>query len=241
MDRRAFLRWLAAGGAGVVGLGAHGLASPYHHVVTRREVGVRGLRAPLRVAVMADMHLGVYSPENLRAWVESVNREAPDLVVLPGDLTQVARREASLAGRLRELLAPLGGLRAPLGAFAVLGNHDYQAVWQGGREGFTAALGSVGVRLLVNQGVGLRDDLFLAGADDLWHGEPDARAAVAGAQARQAVVLLAHNPDLLPTLPARVDLTLCGHTHGGQVVLPLLGPPVVPSRYGARFAGGLYQ
>jgi predicted MPP superfamily phosphohydrolase len=80
--------------------------------------------------------------------------------------------------------------------------------------------------------------LWIAGLDDAWAGAPDAAAALRPVPAGEAVLLLTHNPDIFPTLPARATLTLAGHTHGGQVRVPWLGPPIVPSKYGQRYAEG---
>jgi uncharacterized protein len=81
--------------------------------------------------------------------------------------------------------------------------------------------------------------VWIAGVSDLMTGMPDAAAAVAAARDDDApVILMTHNPDIFPSVPDRVALTLAGHTHGGQVKLPLLGTPVVPSRFGSRFAAG---
>jgi predicted MPP superfamily phosphohydrolase len=239
VNRRTFLRTLAAGAVGGLGLTAYGLASPYHHVVTRRAVALRGLREPLRVAVLADLHLGIYTPEQAKGWVASANAERPDLIVLPGDITQIPIVEEGDRSFLARLLGPLADLRAPLGAFAVLGNHDYQSVGRISQAAYAAALAAMNVRLLVNSGIQVRPDFFLTGLDDLWLGIPDLKAALSGAGGG-ALVLLAHNPDFLPSLPERVDLALFGHTHGGQVVLPFIGAPHVPSRYGNRFASGLF-
>jgi predicted MPP superfamily phosphohydrolase len=102
-----------------------------------------------------------------------------------------------------------------------------------------------GIEELTNRGVWLKRNggrLRLAGVDDLWEGTPDLSAALGDATARDACILLSHNPDFAETLTdQRVGLVLSGHTHGGQVAIPGYGAPVVPSRYGMKYARGLVE
>jgi hypothetical protein len=99
--------------------------------------------------------------------------------------------------------------------------------------------------VLRNQGVELKvgdGKLYLAGVDDLWAGRKDVSRALAGMGRQQLKVLLTHNPDIVEEVNrVGLDLVLAGHTHGGQVRLPLIGPLVVPSIYGARYACGLFH
>jgi predicted MPP superfamily phosphohydrolase len=83
-----------------------------------------------------------------------------------------------------------------------------------------------------------RAPLWLGGVSDLWEGVHDVARTLRAVPDTVPVLLLTHNPDIFPTVPARVNLTLAGHTHGGQVRIPLYGPPIVPSRYGRRYAAG---
>ncbi|NOT43465.1 MAG: metallophosphoesterase [Acidobacteria bacterium] len=192
----------------------------------------------LRVAVLADVHVGspFNGPGNLQRVVELTRRAQPDLVLLAGDYVV----DGVLGGTFHapEAWAPvLEGLRAPAGVFGVLGNHDW---WlDPGRV--RRALESASVRVLEDQAVhvALGDCRFwLAGVSDYREGRHDVAAALALVPADAPVVVFTHNPDLFPEVPARVILTVAGHTHGGQVRLPLIGRPVVPSRYGQRFAAG---
>lgn len=248
LTRRRVLRALLGSGLAVGTLGGTGVAQAYQFGVTREQATLPGLRAPLRAALLTDLHYGLYIfAGSVRAWVDAANAERPDLILLGGDLLDM-RTDADPA----PLLSELARLRAPLGVYGVWGNHDYgsfgqygrrvlggaQADWAARREELRAAFAQAGVTILRNEGRALREDLHLGGVDDFWHGQPDPHAALAGAGAARATLLLSHNPDVLPALPTRVGLVLCGHTHGGQIRLPLIGAPVVPSRYGQRYALG---
>jgi len=135
-----------------------------------------------------------------------------------------------------DLVAELARLHAPLGVLAVWGNHDRSRFRR--MDAFAAALEGAGIRVLVNEGVAVRADLHVAGLDDFRVGRPDLEATLAGRPATGTTLLLSHNPDVLPTVPLDVGLTLSGHTHGGQVVLPGVGALYTSSQYGDRFLAG---
>ncbi len=231
MSRRTFLKVL---GAGLVGaLAAPAVAATYDFVIEAVEIGIEGLEAPLRAAWLSDMHYGPYiRGGSIATWVDATLAASPDLILLGGD--QVDR---FAPGDVAPLLDQLGRLRAPLGVYAVRGNHDH-ARFPRALEDFEAELTAVGVVTLVNQGRSVRDDLFLAGLDDYLRGEPRLDQALAQRPGGSPCLLMSHNPDVLPGVPPDVDLTICGHTHGGQVVLPFIGPLVTSSDYGSRFAAG---
>ncbi|WP_245872862.1 metallophosphoesterase [Deinococcus planocerae] len=240
----------AAAWLGALGLSAFAgvaLAQAYTFEVNRHERGLPGLRAPLRVVLLSDLHYGAYIGRgSVRVWVDAALALRPDVVLVTGDFV-----DAESVVSPAPLFPELARLRAPLGVWGVWGNHDHEYVGkvarrsrqtvQGVREAFELDLRRAGVRLLRNGGVRLREDLFLAGVDDLRRGRVDLGAALAHAPAHGAVLLLSHTPDLLPEVPGRVGLTLCGHTHGGQVCLPGPWPVVTSSRYGRRFASGLVR
>jgi predicted MPP superfamily phosphohydrolase len=194
--------------------------------------------AGLRIAVLGDIHTGSphISPGKLRAIVAEVNAAQPDVVVLLGDYVI----HGIVGGTFvePEITAEiLGGLRAPDGVVAVLGNHDW---WYDGTR-VRAALESNHIVVLENDSHPVNRNgtrLWIAGLADLWTREVDIKAALSGIPSAEAVLLLTHNPDVFPAVPARVALTLAAHTHGGQVRLPPFPAPVVPSRYGSRYAAG---
>jgi hypothetical protein len=131
----------------------------------------------------------------------------------------------------------LGQLESQFGSFAVLGNHDW---WlDGPRVG--AALELARITLLEDSATAIAvagQPLWLAGVSDFWEGEHDVRSALLQVPEAAPVILFTHNPDIFPEVPARVSLTVAGHTHGGQVNLPLIGRPIVPSQFGQRYAAG---
>jgi predicted MPP superfamily phosphohydrolase len=196
-------------------------------------------RAPLRVAVLTDLHVG--SPFNglakLHDVVDRTNAARPDLVCILGDLVI----QGIIGGRFvaPEVIAgELMRLRPAVGTFAVLGNHDG---WFD-HDRILRALEMAGVRMVEDTAVRVATPsgpVWIAGISDLWTGRHDLQEALAAVtDDRTPVLLLTHNPDVFPTVPRRVTLTLAGHTHGGQVRLPWVGSPVVPSQFGKRFAAG---
>ena len=194
--------------------------------------------AGLRVAVLADLHVG--SPFNgiskLHKIVELTNSLKPDLIIIPGDFVI----QGVLGGSFvtpEEAAAVLARLNAPMGVWASMGNHDY---WLDASR-VTAALEKQKIGVLEDSAVRIQRGsahFWLVGISDFWEGPHDVRKAVSQVKSDAPVLMFTHNPDIFPTLSNRFSLLIAGHTHGGQVLLPLLGRPIVPSRYKQRFAYG---
>lgn len=247
--RRAALERLVAGSAGAAlsGLGLYATAvEPARLAVRRYERAIRGLppwAEGLRLLHVSDTHYGPFvSIGFLEAMVDGANALRPDLALLTGDYVH------RTAAAIEPGIEVLGRLRARLGSVAVLGNHDH---WEGA-DRVRAALGRAGVRLVENRRLFLgpegleaepagEERICVAGVEDLWEGAPLPEVALRGVPAGMPRLLLSHNPDLAEALgpELRVDLMLSGHTHGGQVALPGLGAPAVPSAYGSKYVGGL--
>jgi predicted MPP superfamily phosphohydrolase len=219
---------------------AVGAAAFVHRVrIKRSDVPIVGLPAAFdgyRIVQLSDLHCGPFvSGRRVARWVARANGLAPDLVAVTGDL--IASGPAFVATVAREL----GALVAPDGVFASMGNHDYFAPG----ETMVDALGAAGLAVLRNRGVELaRGDarLYLAGVDDTWTGRHDVGKALAERPAGVTTVLLAHDPALFPQAVERgVELTLSGHTHGGQLGVPFAAGRWNLARVMTRFTTGVYR
>ena len=192
----------------------------------------------LRIAVIGDIHAGAPFIDDLklRLLVERTNQQQPDLVVLLGDfMSQDTWHGHRVAPEI--IANHLKYLQAPLGVYAVLGNHDW---WDNGDE-VRRALEQAGIRVLENDvsEVKRREASFwLAGLSDLWTRPQQVPETLAKIPSGSPIIALTHNPDVFQHLPKTVPLLLAAHTHGGQVKFPLIGTPVVPSRFGQRYSAG---
>jgi hypothetical protein len=193
----------------------------------------------LSIALLSDLHIGspFYDLDKLRDVVERVHDEQPDVVLLAGDYV-IDDVWGGTFTPPEAIATVLARLEAPLGVYAVLGNHDW---WYDGAR-VRRAFESVGIAVLDNRSRRLERGRFsfrLLGLGDFWEDPPDTVALVSELP-EDGLPLLAftHNPDVFPQVPPAVSLTLAGHTHGGQARLPFFGRPIVPSRYGERYAAG---
>ena len=191
----------------------------HRHEITAPRWGSGAPR--LRVAVLADFHVRP-TPEDLlrlERIVEAANAEAPDLILLPGDF--VAGHLPAHSAPPEEIAARLGRLNAKLGVYAVLGNHDH---WQQPQR-IEAALAANGIGLLENRSVRLEADgkpFHLVGVTDwLKQRQPDWGALLPPDSL--PFLVMTHTPDVFDSMPEKPALAVAGHTHGGQIDLPLLG------------------
>ncbi len=235
---------------------AAGLALLYAVVIAPRRLALTSVEVPIRglapafdgytIVVLSDIHHGaVMRPRRHLARMVALTRAiAPDLIALLGDYGISHRRFPRLSARayrwaMGELEPTFRALHARDGVVAVLGNHDYDY------DGCAVAewLAGLGIRVLVNRAVVVaRGDARLAvgGVDDATSGRVDPLAGCAEIPSTVPRLVLAHSPDailsLAPASEARVDLVLSGHTHGGQVVLPLVGALARRSRICGRWS-----
>lgn len=175
----------------------------------------------LRIALLSDIHIGgaAMDTERLERIVEAVNARSPDLVLIAGDFVYGHTPEN---GRIASagLTAPLKRLKAPLGVVAVLGNHDH---WTD-PDAVQEALEAAGVTVLRNAAA-TRGPVVLLGIDDAFSGNAQIDRTLKSAQTLAGVrIALTHAPDLAFSLPTDVRLVMGGHSHCGQLVLPLIGP-----------------
>jgi uncharacterized protein len=197
--------------------------------------------AGLKIALVSDLHAGAPTVDERRVErvVAATNRARPDLVALLGDYIdpEVALGESVEPEPVAERL---GALEAPLGVFAVLGNHD----WLNEGERVRRALREQRIDVLENDAASVDlagQVLRIVGLADASERIPDVSTPFSLVPPGAPLLVLSHNPDLFPLLPERPSLTVAGHTHGGQVNLPLVRDRVTPSAHGARFAGGLFR
>ncbi|MEJ7934089.1 metallophosphoesterase [Sphingobium sp. AN558] len=201
-------------------------------------------RRPVTVALLTDSHLSGpdNSPDRMARIVALMNSLRPDLILLGGDYIGDAKGGATYDAA--QSIAPFAALRAPLGVIAVLGNHDSRSRKNRvalSRPGWRAAFARLGITLLEDEAV-RRGPLAVGGLRDIYTARPNIPATLATMQRAGGVpVILTHGPDPFPLLPDQPSLTLAGHTHCGQIALPFLGIVYVPSRYGVRYACGVYR
>jgi predicted MPP superfamily phosphohydrolase len=191
----------------------------------------------LRAVLVSDTHVGPYKTA---VWIDEIvkktNAERPDIIFLLGDYILGAEGDVfNLDG--------FGNLSAPLGVYAILGNHDYDNEREAEVQ---RELESLGIRVLRNENDKIDlpngQSFYLAGASDMWH-DADLEKTFSGLMEDDKVIFLAHNPDAIlepETQPA--DLMLSGHTHGGQIRLPFFGAvSKIPTRLGQKFGEGWFE
>lgn len=194
-------------------------------------------QAPLTVALVSDLHVGSpwWSLERTAELVEEVNALEPDLILLAGDYT-INGVKGGTRVDIEPIAKVLAGLHAKHGVIAVLGNHDVY----NDRARTRHALEGSGILVLENETKTFLHEgkpVNVCGFADLYetYAWPERAFAKAG---EGPIVALVHEPDVFVRRLPEPAVTLAGHTHGGQVRLPLLGRLVVPSDYGQRFAAG---
>lgn len=193
---------------------------------------------PMRLVLMSDLHVAgpETPPSRLARVVAQVNALHPDLVLIAGDFVTEKRTAATLYGA-DAAIAPLAALRPQIGTLAVMGNHDH---WLDSRA-VHAALAKARITILDNRAVRV-GPLAIGGVDDDSTHRADVAGTVAALGQRGGyAILLSHSPDIFPAVPGSVPLVLAGHTHCGQIVLPLYGPLATASRHGTRFFCGVVR
>lgn len=192
--------------------------------------------ASVRLVLLTDMHVSGpdMPPARLERIVETINQLNPDMVLLGGDFVS-SKKLATKRYSVAEAIDPLARLHAPLGVFAVIGNHDH---W-GDAGAIRHELVRIGAVVLDNAAV--RHGLItIGGVDDDFTGHANVHRVAEAMHALGGIqILLSHSPDIFPAMPGSIGLVLAGHTHCGQISLALIGPIFTASRFGRQYYCGI--
>lgn len=245
--RRKFLALGAS--AGVAALAADSLLfEPNRPLIVRREIALRRWPQALdgfTIAQLSDFHYDPYFSEHpIHSSIAMVNALHPDLVVFTGDFVSVSplvKNDEKAAAHAEPCSRLLRQIQSRHGLWAILGNHDYYS----DPERVTRALRAHGINVLINQSSVIEANgarFWLSGVNDVMSDEADLAVTLHNVPEREATILLAHEPDFADQVAShgRVDLQLSGHTHGGQVRIPLLPPLYLPD-LGKKYLAGLYR
>lgn len=180
-----------------------------------------------KIAFISDIHYGSYmNQERLKEMFYKINQAKPDVILLGGDLFDDPSTYPVTDEKREELIQLLKSLEAPYGKFAVLGEEDHHSSLN---DSILNILYYGDFEMLVNQSVLLRKGsslpINLVGIDSLIKGQPDITSAMANIDTANFTIILTHAPDIVSQLPKYgSDLILAGHSHGGQISLPFIGP-----------------
>jgi len=250
LSRRDFLKLLKTGAIDLALLAAGGgiysfLVEPGLVRVESVSLKLRRLTSGfsgIRMAQISDIHMGGWmNAEHLQNVVNLVVAQKPDVLLFTGDFLIGHVFDADSEQAVRDLITILTPLAASFPSFAILGNHDYWTDPEAVRE----VLRSCNIADLTNTVFTMTrgaEKLHLCGVDDIWEGDVRMDNVLGQIANDGAAILLAHEPDFADTSAAtgRFDLQVSGHSHGGQVVIPFIGPPILPY-LGRKYPSGLYQ
>lgn len=246
LSRRQFLKasLYSAVAAGTVGISSHtqtGAAMPEQIEIVPVELTLPRLAPAFdgyRMVQISDIHMGTgMNQDSLTDVVHLINAQQPDLVAITGDFVT----HGDVRHYAPALIEPLSQLQARDGVVCVMGNHDFWTDAGMMREVVRASH----ITDVSNSHITLERDhslLHIAGVDTIWYQQDRLDLVLESLPDSGAAVLLAHEPDFADTSAAsgRFDLQISGHSHGGQVVIPFVGPPVTP-RHGQKYVAGQYQ
>lgn len=191
----------------------------------------------IKVLVLSDLHIGTnkVSLSRLKEIVNSINKQGADIVFILGDFDAESIYYSKIPPD--DISTVLSQINSHFGVYAVLGNHDYRP-----ENIVRPILKKAGVTLLEEDSVSIKINgkmLQIFGIQDWWHYNTDVNKFLSDVSG--SVILLSHNPDAFPEVPNNIALTLSGHTHGGEIALPIIGGLHIPSVYGRKYAKGLVK
>ena len=250
LTRRDFLKLLKAGFIELALILLGGGAYGYFFGAGRIKVESVNLRLPrlttsfrrIRIAQLSDIHMGGWmNAERFQNIAEIVSALRPNLLFLTGDFLVGHTFNKHSEEDLQDLIHILSPLTKTTPTFAVLGNHDYWTNVNAVREMLKAS-GIIELTNSVFTWTRGNEHLHLCGVDDVWEGKVRLDKVLHELTGDSPAVLLAHEPDFADesSLSGRFDLQISGHSHGGQVVIPLIGPPILPY-LGRKYSSGLYK
>ncbi|MGB9773132.1 MAG: metallophosphoesterase [Bacteroidota bacterium] len=239
-SRRLFLKTAFAGAATYSFIGAlDGIMLQTKCEITHRTIKLKNLPSSFEgttVALISDIHSGMFMPKSeMVMYAKLLQSLNADLILMPGDFVTFRKDE------VHPFAEAFQDVRAPLGIYGVLGNHDFYA----GADEITRRVEEIGIKVLRNEHVMLhRNDeaIALLGIDDLGHGD-NLEAAVNGVPVGVVRILMSHKPYNFPEVAQkRVDFTVAGHTHGGQIVFARLGKiPIAFASLFSYYVAGFYR
>jgi predicted MPP superfamily phosphohydrolase len=199
--------------------------------------GWRSQQPRIRVVLISDLHVSTPgdTPSRLIETVSRINALHPDVVLIAGDIIATKIIGAHMYTP-SEAIKPLTKLQSRSGIFAILGNHDYDF-----KDAIARDLAIARIRLLNNEAVRIGPIALIGVSDDFSHHANVATAVASWRHIGGQPVVFTHSPDVIPDLPASMRLVLAGHTHCGQIRLPLIGSPITHSRFGQHYACGIVK
>ena len=252
LRRKHFMRSLAIGSGASVLSALESLAlEPEWIEVVEVDLPMANLPQVLvgkRVVQISDIHCSrVVKVAYLQRCVSRINGLRPDVVVMTGDYVTYH----NLRRYTKKFLKVMGGIRSKNGVYACLGNHDYglirgvRAVQPRLVRDLVEGMGELGIRVLRNEGCAVSIDgqrIWVVGLGDLWSGDFDAEGAFLGVPLEEPIIALSHNPDTVESLQGLgVNIVMSGHTHGGQVRVAKMRPPILTMIKNKEYHSGMFE
>lgn len=248
---------------GLRGLAAFGVAKGFYNtnasqvLLNKVDVRIKALPAAFNgftIGLLSDLHSSfIVSKDLITSAAGLLMKQRPDLIALTGDfVTGSTKFLSGSAGEFKQenlskCVDALSGIKARFGVYGVLGNHDFWSGKEAVRAITTQFTKNLGVVWLRNRAVEIEKgaaSISLLGVDDYWEAGSSLPDACKGLGKEDVRILLSHNPDIneeIELSKERIDLVLSGHTHGGQIVVPFIGQPIMPSKFGQKYRIGLVR